>query len=341
MIDFRSDTVTTPTNAMRQAMAKAEVGDDVYGDDPTVNRLEQEAAKILGKEAALFVPSGTMGNQIAIMVHTNPGDEIILGKGSHIKNYEVGAAALLSSANFHVVEDAGGALSLEAVKKGIRSENIHYPKTSLILSETAHSSGEVAALKTLEKLHDLAKKQGIKHHLDGARIFNAAHALKVDIKAITSQVDSVMFCLSKGLSAPIGSMLVGDQAFINKARKYRKLLGGGMRQVGIIASAGLIALTKMRLRLGHDHDNAQYLRTELKKTHHFTVKETGDKINMVFIKSDTINLNHLTEYLKPKGILLGGYKGEYMRLMTHNDIDKAAIDTFLNELKTYIATNNL
>ncbi len=339
MIDFRSDTVTKPTKAMRQAMSKAIVGDDVYQDDPTVNDLEKEMARIMGKEAALFVPSGTMGNQIAIMTHTNPSDEIILGKHCHIKNYEVGAAALLASVNFHLVDDAKGYLNLKEVKEGIRGNNIHFPKTSLILSETAHSNGEVAPLDKLKKISEMALDKGIKHHIDGARIFNAATALDVEVKSIAQYADSIMCCLSKGLSAPIGSMLVGSHAFINQARTYRKLLGGGMRQVGVIASAGLIALKEMTKRLKVDHDNATYLRERLINSGHFTIKDKGKHINMVFVKSDTIDLDDLRGYLETKNILLGGYKAEYMRLMTHNDISKEDIDTLMMYINEFLNEN--
>ncbi len=339
LIDFRSDTVTKPTQKMRQAMYDAPVGDDVYQDDPTVNELEKEMASIMGKEAALFVPSGTMGNQIAIMTHTTPSDEIILGNHCHIKNYEVGAAALLASVNFHLVDDEAGYLKVEEVKKGIRGDNIHFPKTSLILSETAHSNGEVAPLSKLKEIAQLASKNDIKHHIDGARIFNAASALKVDVKEIAQYADSLMCCLSKGLGAPIGSMLVGNHAFIHQARTYRKLLGGGMRQVGVIASAGLIALKEMRKRLNQDHDNATYLRECLINSGHFSVKASGDKINMVFVKSDTLDLEDLREFLETKDILLGGYKAEYMRLMTHNDISKEDIETLMMHIKEYLNHN--
>lgn len=335
MIDFRSDTVTKPTKEMRSAMANAIVGDDVYGDDPTVNQLEELAAKMTGKEAALFVPSGTMGNQLAIMTHTSRGDEFILGKNSHIKNYEVGAAATLSGVSYHLVDDESGLLDIEKVRKGIRGIDVHYPTTSLICMENAHGTGKVAPVAYMKEIYDLAKEYNIAVHTDGARIFNAAVHLNIDVKELTQYTDSLMFCLSKGLASPIGSILVGTKDFIHQARRNRKMLGGGMRQVGILAAAGLISLQEMTKRLHIDHQNAQYLASELNKLKDFTVDMDHLDINMVFVKS-SYDLNRLKEYLMPKDILLGGYKGEYMRLVCHNDITKNDIDAFIQEIRYWI-----
>lgn len=335
MIDFRSDTVTKPTKEMREAMANAIVGDDVYGDDPTVNQLEELAAKMTGKEAALFVPSGTMGNQLAIMTHTSRGDEFILGKNSHIKNYEVGAAATLSGVSYHLVDDESGFLDIEKVRKGIRGIDVHYPTTSLICMENAHGTGRVAPVSYMKEIYDLAKEHNVFVHTDGARIFNAAVHLNIDVKELTQYTDSLMFCLSKGLASPIGSILVGTKDFIHQARRNRKMLGGGMRQVGILAAAGLISLQEMTKRLHIDHQNAQYLASELNKLKDFTVDMDHLDINMVFVKS-SYDLNRLKEYLMQKDILLGGYKGEYMRLVCHNDITKNDIDAFIQEIKYWI-----
>ena len=337
MIDFRSDTVTKPTKAMREAMKNAIVGDDVYGDDPTLNELEILAAKLLGKEKALFLPSGTMANQVAIMTHTQPGDEIILGQHCHIKNYEVGAASALSGVGYSLLDDHQGFLDHEALHNHIRGDNIHFPKTALICSETAHSLGVVAPLEKLKAIHHIAKKHNIPHHLDGARIFNAALSLGIEAKAIAQYADSIMFCLSKGLSSPIGSILVGDTEFIEKARKYRKMLGGGMRQAGVLAACGLISLNTMRHRLNNDHDNAAYLAEALNATKEFEIAYNQRDINMVFVKS-TLDMENYKAFMEKEGILLGGYKGAYMRLMTHNDIDKAAIDTFIEKTKAYLKT---
>lgn len=335
MIDFRSDTVTRPTKAMREAMANAIVGDDVYGDDPTVNALEALAAKMTGKEAALFVPSGTMGNQLAIMTHTSRGDEIILGRNSHIKNYEVGAAAVLSGVSYHLIDDDQGYLKIEQVKEGIRGIDVHYPTTSLICMENAHGSGRVASVSYMKEIYELAKKRNLFVHTDGARIFNAATALKVDVKELAQYTDSLMFCLSKGLASPIGSILVGTKDFIHRARRNRKMLGGGMRQVGVLAAAGLLSLKEMTLRLAIDHKHAKYLAEEFAKLEGFTVDFDRLDINMVFVKSKH-NLNKLKDYLAPKQILLGGYKGEYMRFVCHNDVTKEDIDLLMKEIKDWL-----
>jgi len=335
MIDFRSDTVTKPTLAMREAMASAMVGDDVYGDDPTVNELERLAAHITGKEAALFVPSGTMGNQIAIMTHTARGDEFILGRNSHIKNYEVGAAAVLSGVSYHLVDDDAGMLNINEIKRGIRGIDVHYPTTSLICMENAHGTGKVAPVSYMKEVYELAKEHSIFVHTDGARIFNAAVSLGVDVKELAQYTDSLMFCLSKGLASPIGSILVGTKDFIHQARRNRKMLGGGMRQVGILASAGIISLKEMTKRLVIDHEHAKYLAKELDQLEGFEVDQHHLDINMVFVKS-IYDLDVLKEYLIQKDILLGGYKGAYMRLVCHNDINKDDIDTFILATKSWL-----
>ncbi|MFW6319875.1 MAG: low-specificity L-threonine aldolase [Bacillota bacterium] len=336
MIDFRSDTVTKPTDAMREAMKIANVGDDVYEDDETIKQLENLAKEITGKETALFVPSGTMGNQIAIMTHTRRGDEIIVGAHSHIKNYEVGAASVLSSVSYHLVPETDGMMDIDLLKKGIRGEDIHYPDTSLICMENAHGSGVVAPLSYMKDVYAIAKAYNLNVHLDGARLFNAATHLNCDVKAITQYADSIMFCLSKGLAAPIGSMLVGSSEFIKRARKYRKLLGGGMRQVGVLGAPGLIALNDMRHRLKEDHDNAKYLADNLSALPGFTVDTSRRDINMVFVRVD-YDKDAFADYLKTNhNIIIGGYKDEYMRLVCHNDIKKDDIDTFILAIKTFI-----
>lgn len=335
MFDFRSDTVTKPTKEMREAMANALVGDDVYGDDPTINQLEEQAAKLTGFEAALFVSSGTMGNQLAIYTHTSRGDEIIVGTGSHIKNYEVGAASVISGVSYHLIPEVNGMMPLEIIEKGIRDDDIHHPNTSLICVENAHGSGVVLPLEYLEKAYTLAKKYDLKLHMDGARLFNAATALNVDVKEITKYTDSVTFCLSKGLASPVGSILCGSKDFIQKARKGRKLLGGGMRQVGILGAAGLISIQQMTKRLDVDHKNAQYLADKLSQIEGFEVDYDHLEINMVFVKS-VYDFEEIKKYVHKKGILLGGYKGEYLRIVTHNDITREAIDILLNEIHNYL-----
>jgi len=335
MFDFRSDTVTKPTKKMREAMANALVGDDVYGDDPTINELEALAAKITGFQDALFVPSGTMGNQLSIYTHTNRGDEIIVGSGSHIKNYEVGASAVLSGVSYHLINEVNGMMPINDIKAGIRGNDIHYPDTSLICLENAHGSGVVLPLDYMKEVSSLAKEHNLKVHLDGARLFNAATALNVDVKEITKYVDSVTFCLSKGLASPIGSLICGSRDFIHKARRGRKLLGGGMRQVGILGACGLISLQEMTKRLIEDHKNAQYLASKLSSLKGFEVDCNHLDINMVFVKSD-INFRELTKYLETKNIVIGGYKGEYLRIAIHNDVNKDAIDLLVTEISNYI-----
>ena len=260
-IDLRSDTVTLPTNEMRKAMKNANVGDDVYQEDPTVNRLEELAAKKLEKEAALFVPSGTMGNLIAVLTHCQRGDEVILETDSHIYYYEVGGLSAIAGVVPRLIAGNKGVLNPDDIKKELREENLHYPKTTLLCVENTHNraGGTITSPKVIKEICQLAHQRNIKVHLDGARIFNAAIALNIKPALLTKDVDSVMFCLSKGLSAPVGSILAGSKEFIQRARKNRKMLGGGMRQAGILAAAGIIALEKMVDRLKEDHKNARIL----------------------------------------------------------------------------------
>jgi len=335
MIDFRSDTVTKPTLKMREAMMNAIVGDDVYQDDPTINELEKIAAEMTGKEASLFVTSGTMGNQLAIYAQTKRGDEIILGAQSHIKNYEVGASAVISGVSFHTIDEVDGKMPLPNIKKGIRGNDIHYPDTGLICIENAHGSGIVLPLSYMEEVYQLAQKNNLKVHLDGARLFNAATHLRVDPKEICGLVDSVTFCLSKGLAAPIGSVLCGTKDFIERARRGRKLLGGGMRQVGVLGAPGMIALKEMSKRLIEDHENAQYLANELNKLEEFEVDMKRLDINMVFVDS-TIEFKLLAEHLKQFDIIIGGYKNNSIRLACHNDIKRQDIDFFIEKVKEYL-----
>ncbi len=335
MIDFRSDTVTRPTKEMREAMANAIVGDDVYGDDPTINELEALAAEITGFEASLFVSSGTMGNQLSIFTHTSRGDEIIVGKNAHIKNYEVGATAVLSGVSYHLIQEDRGMLPLDEIKSGIRGDDIHYPDTSLICLENAHGSGVVLPLEYMKEVRHIADAHHLMIHLDGARLFNASTYLKVDAKEITKYVDSVTFCLSKGLASPIGSMLCGSRKFINKARRGRKLLGGGMRQVGILGACGLISLKEMIKRLHIDHENAQYLASKLHQIEGFDVDYDHLDINMVFVKSN-VDYTELAKYLLSKDIIISGYRGESLRIATHNDISIENIDSLITEIKNFL-----
>ncbi|HHT50010.1 MAG TPA: low-specificity L-threonine aldolase [Eubacteriaceae bacterium] len=340
LIDLRSDTVTKPTEKMRKAMYKAEVGDDVYRDDPTIIELEYKAAKKLGKEAALFVPSGTMGNQVAVLTHTQRGEEIILEENSHIFINEVGGIAILAGVQAKTLKGVSGALNVNDVENAIREEDIHYPKTSLICIENTHNKagGKVIPIENMKSIYELGKKHSIPIHLDGARIFNASTYLNVDVKEIAQFADSINFCLSKGLCAPIGSVLVGSNEFINKARKNRKLLGGGMRQAGILAAAGIIALDEMTLRLQEDHENAKNLAEGLAEIPgiHLDVEGVQTNIIMVDVSGMGINGNQLADSLKKYNILINGSKDGNIRLVTHAYINKDDIDKVLKSFKNLI-----
>lgn len=336
-IDLRSDTVTHPTEEMRKAMYEAEVGDDVYGDDPTANRLEELAAQMVGKEAALFVPSGTMGNQIAIMVHTKLGDEIIVGANSHIVQHEVGAAARLSGVSYSVVDNPDDKIYKEDVIKRIRDEDIHNPTTGLLCLENALGNGTVVTLEEMEELYRVAKEYGIPVHLDGARLFNAATYLRVEAKEIAQYADSVTFCISKGLCSPVGSLLCGSKEFIKKAGKMRKLLGGGMRQAGVLAACGIISLEKMVNRLEEDHQNAKYLAKNLNEIEGFSVDLDKVQINMVFceISIKDFNSKEFVEYLLEKGIKVND-GGSIFRFVTNKDVNKKDIDFVIDCIREYI-----
>lgn len=337
-IDLRSDTVTQPTEEMRLAMYNSIVDDDVYGDDPTVNKLEEMASELLGKEAALFVPSGTMGNQIAIMTHTKLGDEIILGSNSHIAKYEVGAAARLSGVSYALINNNDYKIYKNDIMKSIRTEDLHFPETGLICIENPLTNGEVISIENLKEIYEIAKRNNIPIHLDGARIFNAAQSLSVDVKEISKYSDSVMFCLSKGLCSPIGSILCGTREFIQKARRNRKILGGGMRQVGVIAACGIISLDKMIDRLKIDHENARYLAENLSKIDGFEIDLNSVQTNMLFFDIKIPNFNHkeFASYLLDKGIKINEAIGDNYRLVTNNDVTKENIIFLLNCINNYL-----
>ena len=336
-IDLRSDTVTQPTEEMRRAMALAAVGDDVYEDDPTVIELEKLSAKVTGFEAALFVPSGTMGNQLAIMAHTKRGDEIILGHNSHIVAHEVGGAALLASVSYRIVKNEDETISGPDVDAAVRTSDIHYPDSGLVCMENALSNGTVVSLGKMKEAFDAAKRHDLPVHLDGARLFNAAVYLGVEPCEITKYCDSVMFCLSKGLCSPIGSMLCGSGAFIKKARKYRKLLGGGMRQVGILAASGLISLSEMTKRLHVDHVNARYLAESLSKLPFVALDMELVYINIVFFTITKADFDHdaFAQYLLENGIKINPGESGLYRFVTHNDISKDNIDSAIAVIKNF------
>lgn len=338
-IDLRSDTVTVPTQAMRDAMYNAQVGDDVYRDDPTVAELECFAAELVGKEAALFVPSGTFGNQLALFTHCRRGDEVILGDDSHIVVHEVGAPSVIAGVQLRTLKSSNGQLNPDEVESKIRGVDIHFPSTGLICLENAHSNGRVIPLLNMEKIYNIAKEHNLPVHLDGARLFNAAAYLKVDARDITKYCDSVMFCLSKGLCAPVGSILAGTKEFIDKARKGRKLMGGGLRQAGFLAAAGLIALKEMKDRLTEDHENALVLADELSKIPGIKVNYENVHINMVFFDMSETNYDtdKLVKDFYNRGIKINSAENGEMRFVTNYWVTKEdirfVIDTFKEILK--------
>lgn len=328
LIDLRSDTVTQPTPEMRRAMAEALVGDDVYQDDPTVNRLEQEAARRLGKEAALFLSSGTQSNQVAVMSWTKRGDEITVSDGCHIYEHEVGAVAVLSGANMRTLHFDGGIPQPALIESAVRGQDIHFPETALICVENALSNGRVVPVDIMKQIYEIGQKRGIPVHLDGARIFNAAVSLGVDVQELTQYADSVSCCLSKGLCAPIGTVLAGSQAFIDRARKNRKLLGGGMRQAGVIAAPALIALTQMPARLKEDHDNAKYMAEKLAVIPGVSCDPSQVEINMAFFSIDkpAAVRDNLQAAMREKGIKISPEDQGKFRFVTNNDVSRQDID---------------
>ena len=336
-IDLRSDTVTKPTKEMREAFYNAEVGDDVYDDDPTTKKLEDLSARVVGKEAALFTASGTMANQLAIMAHTKRGDEIILGRNSHIVEHEVGAAAILSNVSYRVVCNDDDCVYADDVHQAMRLEDIHYPRTGLVCLENALSNGKVVNIQTMKEVQKAAKEYKLPIHLDGARIFNAALYMNVDAIEIANTVDSLMFCLSKGLCAPVGSMLCGDKGFIARAKKYRKLLGGGMRQAGVLAAAGIISIEKMTKRLHVDHDNAIYLAKKLSEIPYVSVDLRDVHINIVFFKiaDKSIDVDKLDEYLLKSGIKANSAENGIYRFVTHNDVSREDLEFVIDKLKKF------
>lgn len=326
VIDLRSDTVTKPTPEMRRAMAEAEVGDDVYMEDPTVNRLEAKAAEIFGREAAIFVPTGSMGNQIALKCQTRPGQEIILEERGHIYTYEVAAMSAVSGLLPRLIPTPDGILQWDMVRKAIRPSVYYLPQTGLIALESTHNiaGGTVYPVEVIDDICAQAHAVGIPVHLDGARIFNAAAVLRRPVAEITRSVDSVMFCLSKGLCAPVGSLLVGSRALIAEARHVRKMLGGGMRQVGVLAAAGLIALEKMTDRLAEDHEKARTLARRLAELPGLSVQPEKVQTNifMCGVEGTSMEAEAFITKLKARGVLVGALDRTTVRLVTHHDVSQ-------------------
>ncbi len=336
-IDLRSDTVTVPTEQMRQAMCTAVVGDDVYGDDATVNELEALAAEMMGKEAGLFVPSGVMSNQLALFTHVNRGQEVILPDNCHIVAHEAGAAAIIAGAQLRTVQNVNGEMPLDIVEKYIRKDpnDIHQPTTALITYENADSDGQVRSLEYMKRVRELADRYHLPVHLDGARIFNAATVLGVEAKEIAQYADTISVCLSKGLCAPVGSVLVGSKEFIAQARRKRKIIGGGMRQVGILAAAGKIALTEMSKRLGEDHANAAYMADALSTVQGLEVYKERQQINMVFfrLKEYPLTSAELVRYLAEHNVVINGEDNGIMRFVTHKYVSREEIDQVVDLMK--------
>lgn len=327
MIDLRSDTVTRPTAAMRRAMAEAEVGDDVYGEDPTVNRLEQRAAELLGKEAGLFVPTGTMGNVIAIKVHTQHGQEVVCESRAHILDWELSMTAWFAGCLVRPVYAEDGILRWREMRDAIRMASPHCAPTGLVEIENTHNmaGGTVYPIDVVEEICSNAHELGIPVHMDGARIFNAACALNRSVKELVAPADTVMFCLSKGLGAPVGSVLVGTAEAIDRGRMYRKRLGGAMRQVGVIAAAGLIALDEMRNRLGEDHANAHLLAVELAKLPGLGLKLERVQTNIIVfdITGTGLTASQFCARLKARGVLMNeAANPREVRAVTHYDVTR-------------------
>ena len=329
MIDLRSDTVTRPTPAMRQAMANAEVGDDVYGEDPTVNRLEREAAAVFGKEAAILVPTGTMGNQIAIRLHTEHGQEVICEARSHVLDWEMAMMAAFSGCQARTVEGERGVLTWDKIRRAIGPKIYYRQPTGLVCLENTHNmaGGTVTPLEVMKEVWLGAREVGLPVHLDGARVFNAATALGVCVEKLTAGFDTVMFCLSKGLGAPVGSLLVGSAKAIERARVFRKALGGGMRQAGVIAAAGLISLSEMTKRLGEDHANARLLAEAVANEASAEIDLDSVQTNIVIFRlKGEADAAAFCAALKQKGVLASAIGPHAVRFVTHYDVSREACE---------------
>lgn len=339
MIDLRSDTVTLPTEEMRRAIYTAEVGDDVYGEDPSVNRLQEMAAEMLGKEAAILVPSGTMGNQVSILAHTRPGTEIILEADSHIYYYEAAAASVFGGIQPRPLPGKKGSLSAALVEWAIREDDIHLPPTSLICMENTHNraGGTVVPLEDMQAVYDVACRHNLPVHLDGARIFNASVASGVPARDYAACATSVQFCLSKGLGAPVGSLIVGPRDFMEKALRWRKRMGGGMRQAGIIAAAGIVALETMIDRLAEDHANARLLADGLAGLKGIEFNPADVETNIVIVKPTAMSIRRLGDELEKRGILTVVIEPDRIRFTTSREVNRSDIEKTIAAVKDILA----
>lgn len=339
IIDIRSDTVTKPTEEMRMAMYRAEVGDDVCGDDPTVIELEERAAEMVGMEASVFVPSGTFGNQLSLYTHCDRGNEVILDDGCHIVQHEAGASSVIAGVQLRTIKCESGHMDPLEIDSRIRkAEDQHFPKTGLVCMENAHSSGRVVSPEHMEKIYEVANSSSIPVHLDGARLFNAAASLGTDVREITKYCESVMFCLSKGLGAPVGSILAGSAEFIEKARLRRKIMGGGMRQAGVIAAPGLVALSRMTKRLPIDHENARILADMIKDIPGITIRKNNLDINMIFFSVDKdVDDAGFIEYFSNRNILVYPPEDGVFRFVTNYGIDGDDLPVIYETLKKFMS----
>ena len=340
VVDLRSDTVTRPTPAMRRAMAEAEVGDDVYREDPTVNRLQERAAEIFGREAGLFVPSGTMGNQAAIKVHTHHGQEVICEAGAHLFHYEMAMMAAFAGCVARPVWADDGILTWDLIAPQIRGLSDHHARTGLIELESTTNlgGGSVYPPEISDDICDRAHALGLPVHLDGARIFNASVVLGRSVRELTAKFDSVMFCLSKGLGAPVGSLLVGSKEFIEEGRLVRKMLGGGMRQAGVLAAAGLVALEESPKRLHLDHENAQFLARSLAEIPGIKIDPEKVVTNILFFDVSATGLMapEISRQLAGQGILANALNPKLLRMVTHCDVDRQGCARALNVLRSIV-----
>ena len=335
VVDLRSDTVTHPSPEMRRAMYEAELGDDVYGEDPTLNALEAKAAERLGKEAAVFVASGTMGNLVSVLSHAQRGDEIILGNKAHIFRSEAGGASALGGVSFHTIpNDERGMLDLDDIQAAVRPNDPHMPRTALVCLENTQNmcGGATLTQDDMKSVADVAHANGIPVHVDGARIFNAAVALEAPVSELVKDVDSVTFCLSKGLSCPIGSIIVGSEDYILEARRWRKMVGGSMRQVGVIAAAGLVALDNMVERLAEDHSNARKLANGLAEIRGISIEPEALPTNLVFFDVEREDRDELHRQLVERGVKGGGGQKRW-RYVTHYGITESDIDYTLETVR--------
>ena len=336
-IDLRSDTVTQPTPAMRKAMAEAEVGDDVFGEDPTVNTLQEKVANLLGKEKAIFVPSGTMANQLSIKSHTQPGDEGIIEATSHAFNFEGGAGAAFSGVQFNCLKGVRGILDAFQIEEAIRSDDHHFPVTRLVCLENTHNrgGGSIYPVEKMAEIYRLAKSKGLFIHLDGARLWNASVATGIKPHEYAQWADSVSVCLSKGLGAPIGSLVAGSKIFIDRVHRFRKMFGGGMRQVGIIAAAGIYALDHHMERLKEDHQNAKRLAVGLKEFGGVSIDPEQVETNIILFRMEGngMTASQVTEAMKKEGVLIHPVGKTQIRLVTHLDVTSKEIEIALKAFK--------